>query len=173
MSSDQALHLTDWMESKLKIPIIIPCVLSDYESLLFCSVCVPSLEAKVYPPHLSARHPHATPLIILQGATCTLYCSLPSGHAPVQGCGWHLLPAGCAERAQGIPRRQQDVLSSLAFLTTGSVANSGSVVAAGGMAALVPLLGKRCERTVIGAVRVISNILRSPAGQVSLFVHVI
>ena len=77
-----------------------------------------------------------------------------------------LLDALTAPKASA--RRQQDVLSSLAFLTTGSVANSGSVVAAGGMAALVPLLGKRCERTVIGAVRVISNILTSPAGQVSM-----
>ena len=77
-----------------------------------------------------------------------------------------LLDALTAPKASA--RRQQDVLSSLAFLTTGSAANSGSVVAAGGMAALVPLLGKRCERTVIGAVRVISNILTSPAGQVSM-----
>ena len=62
--------------------------------------------------------------------------------------------------------RQQDILSTLAFLTSGSEINAGSVVASRGMATLVPLLGKRCEATVAGAVQVISNLLISPAGQV-------
>ena len=75
-----------------------------------------------------------------------------------------LLDALAAPKASS--RRQQDVLSSLAFLTAGSEANADCVVASGGMAALVPLLGKRCEKTVIGAVGVIANILLSPAGQV-------
>ena len=61
---------------------------------------------------------------------------------------------------------QQDILSTLAFLTSGSEINTGSVVASRGMATLVPLLGKRSEATVAGAVRVISNLLVSPAGQV-------
>jgi hypothetical protein len=62
--------------------------------------------------------------------------------------------------------RQQDILSTLVFLTSGSEINAGSVVASRGMATLVPLLGKRCEATVAGAVQVISNLLISPAGQV-------
>ena len=61
---------------------------------------------------------------------------------------------------------QQDILSTLAFLTSGSEINAGSVVASRGMATLAPLLGRRSEATVAGAVRVISNLLVSPAGQV-------
>ena len=80
-----------------------------------------------------------------------------------------LLDALAAPKASS--RRQQDVLSSLAFLTTSSETNASCVVASGGMAALVPLLGKRCESTVIGAVGVIANILLSPAGQVRLLIR--
>ena len=64
-------------------------------------------------------------------------------------------------------KKQQDVLSTLAFLTSGSELNAGSVVASRGMATLVPLLLKRSEKTVIGAAKVIANVLISPAGQVS------
>lgn len=64
------------------------------------------------------------------------------------------------------PKRQQDILSTLAFLTLGSEVNAGSVVASRGMATLVPLLGRRSEKTVISAARVIANLLASAPGQV-------
>jgi hypothetical protein len=61
---------------------------------------------------------------------------------------------------------QRDILSTLAFLTSDSEINAGSVVASCGMTTLVPLLGNCSEATVAGAARVISNLLISPAGQV-------
>ena len=77
----------------------------------------------------------------------------------------------CLLDALAVPKvtgkKQQDVLSTLAFLTSGSEVNAGSVVASRGMATLVPLLLKRSEKTVIGAAQVIANVLISPAGQVS------
>ncbi len=76
-----------------------------------------------------------------------------------------LLDALAVPKVSG--KKQQDVLSTLAFLTSGSELNAGSVVASRGMATLVPLLLKRSEKTVIGAAKVIANVLVSPAGQVS------
>jgi len=75
-----------------------------------------------------------------------------------------LLDALAAPKVSG--KKQQDVLSTLAFLTSGSEINAGSVVASRGMATLVPLLGKKSEKIVIGAAKVIANLLISPAGEV-------
>jgi len=75
-----------------------------------------------------------------------------------------LLDALAAPKVSG--KKQQDVLSTLAFLTSGSEINAGSVVASQGMATLVPLLGKKSEKIVIGAAKVIANLLISPAGEV-------
>ena len=77
-----------------------------------------------------------------------------------------LLDALAVPKVSG--RKQQDVLSTLAFLTSGSELNAGSVVASQGMATLVPLLLKRSEKTVTGAATVIANVLVNPAGQVSM-----
>ena len=77
-----------------------------------------------------------------------------------------LLDALAVPKVSG--KKQQDVLSTLAFLTSGSELNAGSVVASRGMATLVPLLLKRSEKTVIGVAKVIANVLISPAGQVRI-----
>ena len=103
-----------------------------------------------------------TPVVCICFACQTLICGALCDRDVDGTCC--LLDALAAPRVSG--KKQQDVLSTLAFLTSGSELNAGSVVASRGMATLVPLLLKRSEKTVTGAARVIANVLVSPAGQV-------